>query len=51
MQDFNCVNIRKNVMYISYYVKLITNCVKMQGVYPRKNEKFFHNCVKILKIE
>lgn len=38
-------------MYISFYFKLTMNCMKKQGGYPRKKKKFFHNCIKILKIE
>ncbi len=46
MQDFNCVNIRKNVMYISFYLKLTMNCMKKQGVSPRKLKKFSANGLK-----
>lgn len=35
----NCANIHKNVMYISFYFKLIMNCAKKQGVCPRKMKK------------
>lgn len=51
MQDFNCVNIRKNVMYISFYLKLTMNCMKKQGVSPRKIEKIFRKWIKMLKID
>lgn len=50
IQNLNCANIHKNVMYISYYYKLTTNCAKTQGVSRQKKEKFFYNCAYILKI-
>lgn len=38
-------------MYISFYLKVITNCVKMQALQPIKMKKIYVNPYNVLKIE
>lgn len=37
-------------MYISFYLKVIMNCVKMQALQPIKLKKFYANPFNVLKI-
>lgn len=50
IRHINCVTIWQNVMYISFYLKVIMNCVKMQALQPIKLKKFYVNPFNMLKI-